>query len=185
MCSVFSFSHSEVCLCYDSHISSLSLSLCIMFSHALSTSTSHHLFHHIFSFLKQTSFSLSLCLSFCFFFSVFQSLTRHFLRPVIVTAVFSRSDVLMSFLDSVSSALMYACVFRGRYGAVPWRCLPTSRQSTCERQKGGERERNTGSHCVQMSFLPPFPPSVSPLFSLGLHCLFCYCCLTSSQSPII
>lgn len=96
---------------------------------------------------------------------------RNFLRPVIVTAVFSRTDVhgCVWRLDSASPEQLLVCVFYDRYGAMPWPCLPTSSVSTCERRT----QTNTGCHCVKMSLSYRSSLSLSP-FPLG-HCFFGPC----------
>lgn len=128
------------------------------------------------------SFTLFLLLFVFWFPLVLQSVAHHFLTTVIVTAVFSQSDVSDKFAGQyVPSACMCVfCVYLcwGQYRAVPWWCLPTSRLSTCERHRG--RSKHWKPLCINV-FSPSVHPSVSLLFLLSLRCLFPYCWLTSSS----
>lgn len=75
--------------------------------------------------------------------------------------------------------LACVCMFQDWYRAVPCRCLPTSQQLVWETKGARQREKHREPLCTNV-FSPSFPPSVSPLLSLGLYCMFWYCYLTST-----
>lgn len=118
---------------------------------------SHHSFLCL--FLSDGTFSFLLAFSPSLFLCFFMAC--HFLRPVIVTAVFSQWDVSDEFAGqyvlSPSVCVRVCACFRTGTGQCHAGAFPRP-NSSCERQKGRDRERNTGSHCALMSSLPPFLP---------------------------
>lgn len=90
-----------------------------------------------------------ICKAWFLFFFFFPVFVHHSLRTVIITAVFSHSDIS----DEVCRTVCPPSVCRGRYRAVPWHCLPTFRLSVYNRRI---EERRTHSLCKWLSFPRPF-----------------------------
>lgn len=113
--------------------------------------------------------SLSSWLSVPLYFSVFLWLVT-FSGQLLSQLCFHSEMSVMSLLDSTSSArvCVSVCVrvcacFRTGTGQCHAGAFPRP-NSSCERQKGRDRERNTGSHCALMSSLPPFLPQFHPFY---------------------